>query len=117
MAIEKKLIHFNKDEKFQEEKEAGNIKDTSIIFTGDERKIYTHGEEYKTVTWRNIGKDPFNGYDYVDMGDAGYWATCNVGASKPEEYGNYFAWGETIGYPNANGDKKFSWNDYKFGAR
>ncbi len=23
------------------------------------------------------------------------WATCNVGATKPEEYGDYFAWGET----------------------
>ena len=23
------------------------------------------------------------------------WATCNVGASKPEEYGGYYAWGET----------------------
>ncbi|MBO6026373.1 MAG: hypothetical protein J6P73_03925 [Bacteroidales bacterium] len=24
------------------------------------------------------------------------WATCNVGANTPEEYGDYFAWGETI---------------------
>lgn len=35
------------------------------------------------------------------MGDAGIWATCNVGASKPEDYGLYFKWGATIGYtPN-----------------
>lgn len=27
-----------------------------------------------------------------------YWATCNVGASKPEEYGLYFWWGDTVGH-------------------
>ncbi|MBP5771813.1 MAG: hypothetical protein J6W75_10745 [Bacteroidaceae bacterium] len=31
----------------------------------------------------------------IDMGDAGKWACCNVGASSPIEYGNYYAWGET----------------------
>ena len=36
-----------------------------------------------------------NGYGYVDLGLSVKWATCNVGASKPEEYGDYFAWGET----------------------
>ena len=44
--------------------------------------------------------DPYNGHEYVDLGlPSGLkWATCNVGASSPEEYGLYFAWGETIGY-------------------
>ena len=27
-----------------------------------------------------------------------YWATCNVGAKNPEEYGYYFWWGDTVGY-------------------
>ncbi len=38
-----------------------------------------------------------NGHEYVDLGlPSGLkWATCNVGAIKPEEYGDYFAWGET----------------------
>lgn len=38
-----------------------------------------------------------DGHDYVDLGlPSGLkWATCNVGATSPEEYGNYFAWGET----------------------
>ena len=41
-----------------------------------------------------------NGYEYVDLGlPFGLkWATCNIGASSPEDYGLYFAWGETIGY-------------------
>ena len=36
-------------------------------------------------------------YPYVDLGlpSGTLWATYNVGASKPEEYGNYYAWGET----------------------
>lgn len=36
-----------------------------------------------------------NGHDYVDLGLSVKWATCNVGASSPERYGNYYAWGET----------------------
>jgi len=31
----------------------------------------------------------------IDMGVAGKWACCNVGASSPEEFGGYYAWGET----------------------
>ena len=36
-------------------------------------------------------------HTYVDLGlpSGILWATCNVGATKPEEYGDYFAWGET----------------------
>lgn len=58
-----------------------------------------------------------NGYDYVDMGEAGIWATCNIGANSPEEAGLYFAWGETTGYADASGNKKFSWDYYKFGTQ
>lgn len=36
-----------------------------------------------------------NGHEYVDLGLSVKWATCNVGANNPEEYGDYFAWGET----------------------
>lgn len=51
------------------------------------------------------------------------WATCNVGAEKenyaPEAYGDFFAWGETKGYSNANpptDDHSFNWASYtKFG--
>ena len=39
-----------------------------------------------------------NGHAYVDMGDGLKWATCNIGANSPEEYGDYFAWGETVPY-------------------
>lgn len=38
-----------------------------------------------------------DGYDYVDLGlpSGKLWATYNVGATKPTEYGMYFRWGET----------------------
>ena len=38
----------------------------------------------------------YNGHKYVDLGlPSGIkWATCNVGADNPKEYGNYYAWGE-----------------------
>ncbi len=39
----------------------------------------------------------YKGHDWVDLGlPSGIkWATSNVGASRPEDYGYYFAWGET----------------------
>jgi hypothetical protein len=48
---------------------------------------------------RKLEKSEFiiNGHEYVDLGlPSGLkWATCNVGANSPEEYGDYYAWGET----------------------
>ena len=45
----------------------------------------------------NSGNGTLNGHEYVDLGlPSGLkWATCNVGASSPSDYGSYFAWGET----------------------
>ena len=43
-----------------------------------------------------------------------YWAECNVGATKPEEYGYYFWWGDTVGYArNASDD---GWVSSRTGA-
>lgn len=49
-------------------------------------------------------------HEYVDLGlPSGLkWATCNVGASSPEEYGDYFAWGET------EPKEDYSWETYKW---
>ena len=50
-----------------------------------------------------------NGHAWVDLGlPSGLkWATCNIGASKPEEYGDYYAWGETTT------KSVYSWDNYK----
>ena len=47
-------------------------------------------------------------HEYVDLGLSVKWATCNVGATKPEEYGDYFAWGET--QPKST----YDWSTYKY---
>ena len=49
-------------------------------------------------------------HEWVDLGlpSGTLWATCNVGANSPEEYGDYFAWGET--QPKTT----YSWSTYKY---
>ena len=66
-----------------------------------------------------------NGFDYVDLElpSGTLWATMNVGANKPSDYGLYFQWGDTQGYTadqvgTGEGQKKFASDesDYKFGV-
>ena len=57
-----------------------------------------YGEEISFTTNSPSYSDPTgtaNGHGYVDLGLSVKWATCNVGANKPEDYGDHFAWGET----------------------
>ena len=49
-----------------------------------------------------------NGHAYVDLGLSVKWATCNVGANAPEEYGDYFAWGEV------EPKTEYNWSSYKW---
>ena len=57
-------------------------------------------------------------YEWVDLGlPSGLkWASCNVGAEKPEDFGLYFAWGETQGYGGITSEKGFYWGDYKYSS-
>ncbi len=62
------------------------------------------------LTMAEAQENMINGHEYVDLGlpSGTLWATCNVGANSPEEYGDYFAWGETT-------PKEFySWGTYKW---
>ena len=73
------------------------ILNTDVVYTAIFEKEYlTTGTE--------------NGYEWIDLGlPSGLkWATCNVGADSPEEYGDYFAWGETT--PKTT----YSWSTYKW---
>ena len=58
-------------------------------------------------TWYN---DPVDNHEWVDLGlpSGTLWATMNVGANSPEEYGDYFAWGETT--PK----DVYDWSTYKW---
>ena len=43
------------------------------------------------------------GHDKVQLWENGpYWATTNIGAENPKDYGYYFWWGETVGYKREN---------------
>ena len=55
-------------------------------------------------------KDSSKNHEWVDLGlPSGLkWATCNVGATKPEEYGNYYAWGES------EAKTTYNWSTYKW---
>lgn len=79
-----------------------------IFVALNDKRYYVYDDFYAYVDWDNLGSingGPNNdGYDgiirghkYVDLGlPSGLkWATCNVGADEPWEYGDYFAWGET----------------------
>ncbi|MBR4148132.1 MAG: hypothetical protein IKU00_09670 [Bacteroidales bacterium] len=56
------------------------------------------------------GDGTVNGHTYVDLGlpSGTLWAACNVGATKPEGYGDYFAWGETAT------KSTYNWSAYKY---
>ena len=71
-------------------------------------------EELENGGNSNTGSDnatgTANGHEWVDLGlpSGTKWATCNVGATKPEEYGNYYAWGET------EPKTIYDWDTYKW---
>lgn len=50
---------------------------------------------------------------YIDLGLSVKWAVCNLGASKPEERGDYYAWGETEPYYGYVLSDSFKWKDGK----
>lgn len=53
-------------------------------------------------------------HEYVDLGlpSGTLWATCNIGADRPEDYGDYFAWGEVEPMPVHIG--RDDWEIYKY---
>ena len=68
--------------------------------------VYRYGNELTFTT----ADDCINGHAYVDLGlpSGLLWATCNMGADTPEDYGNYYAWGETT---TKSG---YSWSTYQY---
>ena len=65
-------------------------------------RIYKGGKIVQTITVAEfdslVAFEPIDNaldFEFVDLGLSVKWATHNVGASSPEGYGDYFAWGET----------------------
>ena len=80
------------------------------IIAGEDRRIeydvlmdYVDGLRSDNISFVII-----SGAQAVDLGLSVKWASCNVGATKPEEYGDYFAWGEV------KPKKKYNWSTYKY---
>ena len=80
----------------------------TVNLTNGKTVVYTISQ-VESVTF---DEGTTSNYEYVDLGlpSGTLWATCNIGAESPEEYGDYFAWGET--QPKEN----YSSNSYKFGV-
>ena len=80
-------------------------------FESDKVKFKFITDEHERSQISQIEKSgSYNGHRYVDLGlpSGTLWATCNVGANKPEEYGDYYAWGET------NVKSNYSIKTYKY---
>ena len=95
-----KYIHkFNTDTQFNEVYNGAGYTEPWVSYTEDVTRV-----DYNKP-------DPSNGHDYVDLGlpSGTLWATMNIGATKPEEYGDYFAWGET------EPKDIYAWSTYKYG--
>lgn len=94
--------HFNTSKSFTLSSE--NVKDLGKITmragTGDLDPAIT------AVVAKIVDYFPEN--VYVDLGLSVKWATCNVGANTPEEYGDYYAWGEV------ETKESYEPNNYKF---
>ena len=68
----------------------------------------TSSTQFKANFKKEISTGVENGHNWVDLGLSVKWATCNVGATTPEGYGNYYAWGETK--PKST----YDWSNYKY---
>ena len=80
-------------------------------------RLTSHDEQLIGMRrFRNIVEGSSSIDKWVDLGlpSGLLWASTNIGAEKPEEYGLYFAWGETQGYEGITIDKQFTWEDYKW---
>ena len=73
----------------------------------------TDGSGVKAECQVTVGGVTPDEHEYVDLGlpSGTLWATCNVGASSPEEYGDYFAWGETAPKDYFEGSTYFDTDD------
>lgn len=89
-----------------------------VTFEGgvETNKIYykhVSDMEYYPLEWEDYEEGPnANGHEYVDLGlpSGLLWATCNVGATAPEAYGNYYAWGDIITKSNYTSSNYSTYN-------
>jgi len=101
----------------------GKLEDVDVYLNESENSMVCTSEIVEdSVTYLAVGFTPIsptvlplfpttgfvNGHEWVDLGLSVKWATCNVGADSPEDYGDYYAWGETTTKSD------YSWETYKW---
>ena len=74
-----------------------------MIVSTEKQKVINRSAFLKMAEIIYCGHELHYGHEYVDLGlpSGNLWATANVGANRPEQYGDYFAWGETEPYYEA----------------
>ncbi|MDP0530686.1 hypothetical protein NLB58_02190 [Porphyromonas gingivalis] len=93
----------------QIENDAFSVKRKALAGIIQSLQIQSAKNEYKNLNNEGGKVTKLPKYEYVDLGlpSGTLWATFNVGATKPEEFGDYFAWGETT--PKTT----YNWETYK----
>ena len=84
------------------------VGDSETAVCTDAEYTFTVIEDVNMVAKFEKRKTYIDGYEYVDLGLSVKWATCNVGATSPDEYGGYYAWGET------EEKSSYDWSTYKW---
>ena len=74
---------------------AGGVREMAGTLTKQAVATTTSSGSSSSTSSSTSASGTINGHAYVDLGLSVKWATCNVGASSPEDYGNCYAWGET----------------------
>lgn len=87
------------------------VESASEAVQEDYEVVYYASEDDKVIL--KAVEETASQYEYVDLGlPSGLkWATCNVGATKPEEYGKFFQWGDTVGYYEGQGAEEHSYRN------
>ena len=75
-----------------------------VTTNGNYRLLWDAAADLGTVDYSNmVVRVSFDAHDKVQLWEGGpYWATTNIGAEEPWEYGYYFWWGDTVGYKREN---------------
>ena len=84
-------------------------KDSTLPVSPQPSYIFKASEDIELIA--KFDKQKFvDGHEYIDLElpSGTLWATCNLGAANPEEYGGYYAWGET------EEKSEYSWDTYKW---
>ena len=81
-------------------------------YVGSDEPVYGEPHDYPLEYGETTCPDA-NHPHLIDLGlpSGTKWACCNVGASAPEQYGNYYAWGET------SPKSEYDWDTYQYGSK